>query len=75
VLWRTQNSRGYIAGSVITLSDAVRMMLSLGVGVEEIARMAALNPATLLGLDHEYGTIEKAGGPTGWLWIKTGTSC
>lgn len=56
---RTQNSRGHIAGSVITLSDAVRMMLSLGVGVEDVARMGALNPATLLGLDHEYGTIEE----------------
>lgn len=56
---RTQNSRGHIAGSVITVSDAVRMMLSLGAGVEDIARMGALNPATLLGLDHEYGTIEE----------------
>ena len=56
---RTQNSGGHIAGSVITLINAVRMMLSLGVGVEEIARMGALNPATLLGLDHLYGTIEE----------------
>ena len=38
------------------------MMLSLGVGVEDIARMGALNPATLLGLDHEYGTIEEEAG-------------
>lgn len=55
---RTQNPRGSIAGSVITMLDAVRMMLSLGVSELEAARMAATNPARLLGIDHECGSIE-----------------
>jgi N-acetylglucosamine-6-phosphate deacetylase len=56
---RTSNSSGSIAGSVITMLDAVRMMRSLGVSDVEIARMASTNPARLLGLDYEYGSIEE----------------
>ncbi|MFN2578228.1 MAG: N-acetylglucosamine-6-phosphate deacetylase [Pyrinomonadaceae bacterium] len=55
---RTQNSQGSIAGSVITMLDAVRMMLSLGFGESKVAQMAALNPARLLKLDYECGSIE-----------------
>ncbi len=54
---RTANARGTIAGSVITLLDAVRLMRSLGVSDVEVAQMAATNPARLLGLD-ELGSIE-----------------
>jgi N-acetylglucosamine-6-phosphate deacetylase len=56
---RTRNARGSIAGSVITMSDAVRLMLSLGVALEDAARMAATNPARLLGLERDYGAIEE----------------
>ena len=56
---RTQNARGSIAGSVITTLDAVRLMLSLGVGESDVARMASLNPARLLGIDHYCGSIEE----------------
>jgi N-acetylglucosamine-6-phosphate deacetylase len=56
---RTQNKRGSIAGSVITMLDAVRMMLSLDVSPMEVARMAAANPAKLLGINNEHGTIEE----------------
>lgn len=56
---RTQNARGSIAGSVITMLDAVRMMLSLGASESEVARMAALNPARLLGIDRDCGSIEE----------------
>jgi N-acetylglucosamine-6-phosphate deacetylase len=56
---RTQNSRGNIAGSVITMLDAMRMMLSLGVSESEAARMAATNPARLLGINQECGSIEE----------------
>ncbi|MGI8654287.1 MAG: N-acetylglucosamine-6-phosphate deacetylase [Pyrinomonadaceae bacterium] len=56
---RTSNSRGSIAGSVIAMDDAARMMLSLGVSIEETARMASLNPARLLGVDKSCGSIEK----------------
>src|SRR5204863_8498048 len=55
---RTQNKRGSIAGSVITVLDAVRMMLSLGVSETAVARMAATNPARLLGVDRDCGSIE-----------------
>ncbi len=55
---RTSNAAGSIAGSVITLLDAVRMMHSLGVSYVDLARIASTNPARLLGLDHECGSIE-----------------
>ena len=55
---RTQNARGSIAGSVITMLDAVRMMLSLGTSESAVARMASLNPARLLGIDRHSGSIE-----------------
>jgi N-acetylglucosamine-6-phosphate deacetylase len=54
---RTSNERGSIAGSVITMLDAVRMMLSLNFPVTDVARMAAFNPAQLIGKDQECGSI------------------
>lgn len=56
---RTRNARGSIAGSVITMLDAVRMMLLLGASECEVARMASLNPARLVGVDNECGSIEE----------------
>jgi N-acetylglucosamine-6-phosphate deacetylase len=56
---RTRNDRGSIAGSVITMLDAVRLIRSLGVSEAELARMASMNPARLLGIDHECGSIEE----------------
>lgn len=55
---RTANAAGSIAGSVITMLDAVRLMQSLGVSYVDLARMASLNPARLLGIDRESGSIE-----------------
>jgi N-acetylglucosamine-6-phosphate deacetylase len=56
---RTQNARGSIAGSVITMLDAVRMMSSLGAPEVEVARMASTNPARLLSIDRDCGSIAK----------------
>jgi N-acetylglucosamine-6-phosphate deacetylase len=56
---RTRNARGSIAGSVITMLDAVRMMLSLGTAEVDVARMAAMNPARLLRIDRDCGSIEE----------------
>ncbi|HVF55229.1 MAG TPA: N-acetylglucosamine-6-phosphate deacetylase [Pyrinomonadaceae bacterium] len=56
---RTSNERGSIAGSVITMRDAVRTVSALGVGEAEVARMASLNPARLLGIEHDCGSIEE----------------
>ena len=55
---RTANASGSIAGSVISMLDAVRLLHSLGVSYVDLAQMAASNPARLLGLDQVCGTIE-----------------
>jgi len=55
---RTANAAGSIAGSVISLLDAVRLLRSLGVSYVDLARMAASNPARLLGIGSECGSIE-----------------
>ena len=55
---RTSNAAGSIAGSVISMLDAVRLMHSLGVSYVELGQMAALNPARLLKIDHLCGSIE-----------------
>ena len=56
---RTQNAKGSIAGSVITMLDAVRLMLSLGFSENEVAQMSSTNPARLLRIDHDCGSIEE----------------
>ncbi|HQU83055.1 MAG TPA: N-acetylglucosamine-6-phosphate deacetylase [Pyrinomonadaceae bacterium] len=55
---KTQNERGSIAGSVITMLDAVKMMLKLGFSPADVSKMASLNPAKLLGIEKDYGSIE-----------------
>jgi N-acetylglucosamine-6-phosphate deacetylase len=55
---KTRNERGSIAGSVITVLDAVKNYLALGVSEIEVSRMASANPAKLLGLNTTQGTIE-----------------
>ena len=55
---KTNNERGNIAGSVITMLDAVKMMLSLGFSETEVSRMASANPARLLGIEKTHGSIE-----------------
>ncbi|HEY0461321.1 MAG TPA: N-acetylglucosamine-6-phosphate deacetylase [Pyrinomonadaceae bacterium] len=55
---RTQNERGSIAGSVITVLDAVKNYLALGASEIEVSRMASANAAKLLGLEKTHGTIE-----------------
>ena len=56
---RTSNARGSIAGSVISMLDAVRLMLSLGFAESEVALTASLNPARLLGIDRDCGSVEE----------------
>jgi N-acetylglucosamine-6-phosphate deacetylase len=56
---RTRNTHGSIAGSVITMLDAARMMLRLGASECDVAQMASLNPARLLGIDKDCGSIEE----------------
>jgi N-acetylglucosamine-6-phosphate deacetylase len=56
---RTENERGSIAGSVITMLDAVKRMLALGISESEVSQMASLNPANILGLGSSHGSIEE----------------
>lgn len=55
---RTSNERGSIAGSVITMLDAARMMSALGLPETDVARVASRNPARLLRLE-DRGSIEQ----------------
>jgi N-acetylglucosamine-6-phosphate deacetylase len=55
---RTANAAGSIAGSVISMLDAVKLLHSLGVPYTDLATMASSNPAKLLGLDKDCGSIE-----------------
>lgn len=55
---KTQNERGSIAGSVITVLDAVRNTLALGFSPNAVSQMASANPARVLGIANEYGSIE-----------------
>ncbi|HEX8338759.1 MAG TPA: N-acetylglucosamine-6-phosphate deacetylase [Pyrinomonadaceae bacterium] len=56
---RTRNERGSIAGSVISMLDAARRVRALGLSETELARVASLNPARLLGIDGACGSIEE----------------
>lgn len=55
---RTRNERGSIAGSVITMLDAVKQMRRLEFSDADISLMASANPAKLLGIEKTHGTIE-----------------
>src|SRR5690606_30379931 len=55
---RTRNARGSIAGSVITMADAVERMVSLGISVPDAAGMASRNPAGVVGLGGTFGGLE-----------------
>ncbi len=55
---KTRNERGSIAGSVMTMLDAVKMMRSLGFSDAEVSQMASANSAKLLGLEKTHGSIE-----------------
>lgn len=55
---KTRNERGSIAGSVITMLDAVKQMRAIGFTENEVSQMASANPARLLGIEKTHGTIE-----------------
>lgn len=52
-------SAGALAGSVITLRQAVKNMVSIGVPLHEAIKMASLTPATTAGIEQERGSIEE----------------
>ena len=52
-------SAGAIAGSVITMRQALKNMVSLGIPLREALKMASLIPARAAGIDRERGSIEE----------------
>jgi N-acetylglucosamine-6-phosphate deacetylase len=56
---RTSNERGSIAGSVISMLDAARTARGLGLSETELAQVASLNPARLVGVDGVCGSVEE----------------
>ena len=52
-----RNEEGRLASSCYTMADGVRNLLKLGVSVPDIFRMGAYNPAVVLGIDGEAGSI------------------
>lgn len=54
---RTRNEKGSIAGSVSTMLEAVKLMMSLDFSIEDIGKMTSTNAARLLGLE-DRGMIE-----------------
>lgn len=55
---RTENAAGALAGSVITLRDAVRHLVQWGIPLPEAMRMATLMPARVLGVAETFGSLE-----------------
>ncbi len=53
------DANGLLAGSHLTLDNAVRNVMSYtGYGLSHAVRFASLNPAKLLGISDKYGSIE-----------------
>ena len=50
---------GTIAGSAISLLGGVKNLYGLGIPLEEISRMASLNPAKTLGIADRTGSLAK----------------
>jgi len=48
---------GTIAGSVVTMLDAFRNMVKIGVPIGDVVRMSSLTPARAAGVDAEVGSI------------------
>ena len=53
------DKNGWLAGSHLTLDKAIRNVMSYtGYGLAHAVRFASLNPAKLLGIDKDYGSLE-----------------
>jgi N-acetylglucosamine-6-phosphate deacetylase len=52
-----RNSEGKLAGSILTLDQALRNVVALGKSFESTTRMLTLNPAGLLGVEFKKGAL------------------
>lgn len=54
------DSAGWVCGSMMTMDAACRnFMMHTGYGLVHSVKMATINPARMLGIDDEVGSIEK----------------
>ncbi len=49
---------GTIAGSARTLADGVRNLIKDGIPIEDVSKMASLNPAKAIGLENSIGSLK-----------------
>jgi N-acetylglucosamine-6-phosphate deacetylase len=52
-----RNAEGKLAGSTLTLDQALRNIVKLGASLEDAVRMLSFNPAKLLGIENKKGTL------------------
>lgn len=52
-----RNAAGVLAGSTLTLDQALRNIVRLGVPLADATRMLTLNPASLLGIEFKKGSL------------------
>ena len=52
-----RNAEGKLAGSTLTLDQALRNIVALGTPLADVVRMLTLNPATLLGIEFKKGAL------------------
>ncbi len=52
-----RNAEGKLAGSTLTLDRALRNIVALGASFADALRMLTLNPATLLGIESQKGSL------------------
>jgi N-acetylglucosamine-6-phosphate deacetylase len=52
------SAQGTIAGSVITMRQALRNIISIGVPIHEAVHMASLTPALAAGIERDFGSVE-----------------
>jgi N-acetylglucosamine-6-phosphate deacetylase len=51
--------RGALAGSMLTMDQALRKMLQLGIDLPEVVRMLSYNPAITMNQHHHLGQIKE----------------
>jgi N-acetylglucosamine-6-phosphate deacetylase len=52
-----RNAEGKLAGSTLTLDNALRNIVGLGIALPDAVRMLTLNPATLLSIEFKKGVL------------------
>ncbi|NLT11199.1 MAG: N-acetylglucosamine-6-phosphate deacetylase [Clostridiaceae bacterium] len=56
---KTDFGDGRLAGSVSSVAEGVRNLVSIGIPIENAIRAATINPARVLGIDQETGSLSQ----------------